>query len=183
MTQSPFSLVVIDMQEVFRHPESQWHVPRYATAETHIEEILRTHPEHVVWTRFVRDPLETGSWREYYERWDKCREDTDSQVWNLTMPVEPHHEVLTLPTFSKWGDALANLTDASQRIVICGVATDCCVLSTVLGAVDAGKPVTVVSDACAGVTDEAHDQTLSLLSLLHPMVEIVTTEQFLRVLH
>ncbi|MGK0715794.1 cysteine hydrolase family protein [Leucobacter sp. W1153] len=179
MTQSSFSLVVIDMQEVFRHPESQWYVPRYAAAQANIEEILRTQPENVVWTRFVRDPRETGSWRDYYERWDRCREGPRSALWDLTLTAQPTHSVVSAPTFSKWGEELANLTDSVARLVVCGVATDCCVLSTVLGAVDAGKQVTVVSDACAGVTDEAHNQALALLSLLHPMVEIVTTEQFL----
>lgn len=179
MTPSSFSLVVVDMQEVFRDPESQWHVPRYATVEDRIGQILQANPEHVVWTRFVRDPEEAGSWHEYYERWDRCREEPQAAVWDLTLPIQPHHAVMTAPTFSKWGEQLSALTDSVDRLVVCGVATDCCVLSTVLGAVDAGKAVTVVSDACAGVTDEAHEQALSLLSLLEPMVQVVTTEQFL----
>ncbi|MFC7766395.1 isochorismatase family protein [Leucobacter soli] len=46
-----------------------------------------------------------------------------------------------------------------------------------LGAVDAGKHVTLVADACAGVTDRAHEQAIELMGLLGPMVEVVTTEE------
>jgi nicotinamidase-related amidase len=61
-------------------------------------------------------------------------------------------------------------------LIVCGVATDCCVLSTVLGAVDAGRAVTLVADACAGATVEAHDQAIALMAMLSPMVDIVTAD-------
>jgi nicotinamidase-related amidase len=64
-------------------------------------------------------------------------------------------------------------------MVLTGVATDCCVLSTALGALDAGRFVTVVSDACAAVSDEAQQQTLALLQLLSPMCEVVTSRELL----
>ena len=38
---------------------------------------------------------------------------------------------------------------AGAPIAVCGVATECCVLSTVLGAIDAGRFVRLVTDACA----------------------------------
>lgn len=51
----------------------------------------------------------------------------------------------------------------------------CCVLSTVLGAVDAGRTVVVATDACAAVSDQAQ----ALLQLLDPMVHLATTDQVL----
>jgi nicotinamidase-related amidase len=85
--------------------------------------------------------------------------------------------VLNAPTFSKWGPELAALVPEGAEMVLTGVATDCCVLSTALGAVDAGRFVTVVSDACAAVSDEAQKQTLALLELLSPMCQVVTSQE------
>ncbi|MGO4533511.1 isochorismatase family protein [Leifsonia sp. 2MCAF36] len=136
-------------------------------------------PSTVVWTRFVRDPQELGGWREYYDRWNKCRSAPESTDWDLTLPIRAEDHLLSLPTFSKWGAELAAITAGEDHIIVCGVATDCCVLSTVFGAIDAGKSVTVVTDACAGVTDEAHQQAISLLDLLSPMVTLATTDEMI----
>lgn len=178
MTRSAGTLVVVDMQEIFRSEDSQWCVPRYDEAAQNVARLAAAF-ENVVWTRFVRDPDERGSWQAYYERWDGCRAEPGSAVWDITLPTAAEHATLTLPTFSKWGDELAELTSGSAEITVCGVATDCCVLSTVLGAADAGKSITVIGDACAGATDEAHEQALSLLGLLAPMVTIRTTDEVL----
>ncbi|CAG7613683.1 cysteine hydrolase family protein [Leucobacter soli] len=171
------ALVVIDMQHVFRDADSQWATPGYDRAAERISRLTDAYRGEVIWTRFVRDPQESGSWSDYYARWNECREPEDSPVWDLTMPVADGDDIVSLPTFSKWGEELAGLTSERQRLVVCGVATDCCVLSTVLGAVDAGKHVTLVADACAGVTDRAHEQAIELMGLLGPMVEVVTTEE------
>lgn len=170
---APPALVVIDMQQIFRDPASQWATGGYDAAAERIRLLVDAAGGPVIWTRFVRDPSEPGSWQAYYEHWDRCREAPDSPAWDLTMPVRDEHEILSLPTFSKWGEELAALTAGHPELLVCGVATDCCVLSTVLGAVDAGKAVTVVTDACAGATDEAHHQALALMGMLAPMVRLV----------
>ncbi|MCR8669542.1 cysteine hydrolase family protein [Agrococcus sp. HG114] len=172
----PPALVVIDMQRIFRDPGSQWSTGGYDAAADRIGRLVEVSAGPVIWTRFVRDPAELGSWRAYYDRWSACREAPDSTAWDLTMPVRPSDSVLSLPTFSKWGDELAALTEG-RDLVVCGVATDCCVLSTVLGAVDAGKQVTVVTDACAGATEEAHDQAVALMGMLAPMVSLTRTSE------
>ena len=64
-------------------------------------------------------------------------------------------------------------------VTVAGVATDCCVLSTVLPAADAGVLVRVVSDACAGADDEAHDDNMRLLGCYAPLVEVTTTAEVL----
>ena len=63
--------------------------------------------------------------------------------------------------------------------MLAGVSTDCCVLSTALAAADAGVPVRVVADACAGVDDESHRQALDILRLYGPLVEVVSLADIL----
>ena len=64
-------------------------------------------------------------------------------------------------------------------LLVAGVATDCCVISTVLPAADAGASITVVTDACAGSTDENHQKALDLMALYGPLVTLRTTDEVL----
>jgi nicotinamidase-related amidase len=53
------------------------------------------------------------------------------------------------------------------------VSTDCCVLSTALAAADDGAWVRVVSDGCAGASDEDHERSLAAMAFYAPQVEVV----------
>jgi nicotinamidase-related amidase len=50
----------------------------------------------------------------------------------------------------------------ADGLVITGAETDVCVLATVLGAVDRGYRVIIVSDGVCSVSDEHHDSLLDL---------------------
>jgi nicotinamidase-related amidase len=171
-------LVVVDMQHAFRDA-GQWQVPRYDEIVPVIGQLQESLRPATVFTRFVRDQQEPGAWSAYYQRWNEMRFPPDSEAWDITMDVPSTATVLDAPTFSKWGPDLAALVPEGARMILTGVATDCCVLSTALGAVDAGRFVTVISDACAAVSDEAQEQTLSLLKLLSPLCEVLSSEEFL----
>ncbi|MDD7833862.1 cysteine hydrolase family protein [Paenarthrobacter sp. AB444] len=175
MTQT--RLVVVDMQRAFRDA-GQWQVPRYGEIVPVINQLQENIGPTTVFTRFVRDPQETGGWSAYYRRWDQMRFPPESGAWDITMDVPSTATVVDAPTFSKWGSELADLVPVGSEMVLTGVATDCCVLSTALGAVDAGRFVTVISDACAAVSDEAQEQSFALLRLLSPLCEVLTSEQF-----
>jgi nicotinamidase-related amidase len=82
-------------------------------------------------------------------------------------------------TFGKWGPELAEATRASGEMVLAGVSTDCCVLSTALAAVDEGVRVRVVSDACAGISDADHQRALDVMALYAPLIEITTVRQLI----
>jgi nicotinamidase-related amidase len=81
-------------------------------------------------------------------------------------------------TFGKWTPRLATRVGGA-RLVLAGVSTDCCVLSTALAAADAGVSVTVVSDACAGVDDASHAKALDIMRLYGPLVKVATTDEVL----
>ena len=99
--------------------------------------------------------------------------------WDLMLPGVDAGTSVDLPTFTKWGEAMADRIPVGEELILTGVATDCCVLATALGAADAGRYVTVVEDACAGQSDAAQDQALNLLRLLSPMINVVKSETLL----
>lgn len=175
-------LVVVDLQTAFRRP-GQWFVPEFDRAASAAERLASGFAGWAVWTRFVPDVVESGTWVDYYDRWDEMRRPPQDRIWDLAPGLGEAAAgwgaTLDLPTFSKWGPELADRVPPGDGIVLCGVATDCCVLATALGAVDAGRRVTLVPEACAGVDDGAHAAAVRLMALLDPMVRVMTVDEVL----
>ncbi|RLV47998.1 cysteine hydrolase [Nocardioides mangrovicus] len=158
-------LVVVDLQRVFA--AGPWGAPRFASILDPVARLVAEHEPHVTFTRFVAPATPTGAWVEYYEQWPFALAPPDDPQYEL---VEPYTDrpALVATTFGKWGPTLA----VHREIVVCGVATDCCVVSTVLAAADAGVKVRVVADACAGSSDAAHEQALAIMASYAPLVSV-----------
>lgn len=167
-------LVVIDVQRAFGDSASPWCAEGFPTALDGIERLRDSCPGPAVWTRFLPDSTEPGAWHDYYETWPQMRRPVDDPLWELLGKPRAGDRVVTAPTFSKWGDEMAELVPQDARMVLCGVATDCCVLATALAAVDAGRRVLLVDDACAGGTRLQHQQAVELMALLSPMLQVTT---------
>ncbi len=65
------------------------------------------------------------------------------------------------------------------RVVLTGVSTDCCVLSTALTAADAGAYAIIAADACAGSTAENHAAALHVMGLYPPQLTLSDTASIL----
>lgn len=173
-------LTVIDMQRVFADPDSPWATPRFAEAAEGVRRLLPAFAERVTFTRFLAPAQPAGAWRAYYEQWPFALQPPDAPLWRLTdeFAAEGHH-VLDAPTFGKWTPELASLVGPEGRLVLAGVSTDCCVLSTALAAADAGVEVVVVADACAGADDDSHAKALYVMDLYRPLIRVTTVAELL----
>lgn len=166
------TLVVVDMQQVFGDPASPWFTPRFADAEAVIAGMVPAF-ERVVFTRFIAPEQPEGAWVPYYEQWPFALVPADDPIYDLVLAFrDTGHPVVTETTFGKWGPALRDALDGSQDVVLAGVSTDCCVLSTALGAADAGVRIRVAADACAGLSDADHQRALDAMALYAPLIEI-----------
>jgi nicotinamidase-related amidase len=173
-----YSLVAIDMQEVFRRPDSGWFTPRYDEAARRICELMPLFDDRVVLTRFVAPTEPAGAWVGYYRHWPFALLPDEDPLYRLSSRfAEKACPVVTMTTFGKWGPQLAAAMRGADGMVLTGVSTDCCVLATAVAAADAGVHVKVVADACAGITDADHQRALDVMALFAPMVEITTAEQ------
>jgi nicotinamidase-related amidase len=170
-------LVVVDMQAVFADPASGWAVPRFAAAAAGVDRLRAAFALRTVHTRFVAPAEPAGAWRDYYEQWPWARQPPDAPLWELV--GHPGGPVLDFPTFGKWGPELDAATGGDRDLVLAGVSTDCCVLSTALAAADAGVRVRVVADACAGATDADHERALLAMALYAPLVTLTTVNALL----
>ncbi|NUP17027.1 MAG: isochorismatase family protein [Streptomyces sp.] len=173
-------LTVIDMQRVFAEPESPWATPRFADAASGVRRLLPAFGDRVTFTRFVAPAEPDGAWRAYYERWPFALQPPHARLWELTDEFASHaRHVLDADTFSKWTPELARRAAPEGRLVLTGVSTDCCVLSTALAAADAGVEVRVVADACAGADDDTHAKALQVLDLYRPLIRVTTVAELL----
>jgi nicotinamidase-related amidase len=178
MSDGPW-LVVIDMQHVFADAASGWYTPRFEEARAGIRRLLPAFGHRVVHTRFVAPEHPEGAWRAYYDVWPWALVPDDDRLYRLVDEPASDHALIAQPTFGKWGAALDAATGGSRELVLTGVSTDCCVLSTALPAADAGVHVRVAADACAGATDADHRRALDAMALYTPLIDVTDVDAVL----
>ena len=185
MTGPPPWLAVIDMQRVFGEPDSGWFAPRFAEIVGPVRQLADVFRPRVTFTRFIAPEVPAGAWRRYYEQWPFALQPPGARIYELAGEFAAEAgPTLDATTFSKWGPELARLAGfsgssaggggAGGQLVLAGVSTDCCVLSTAVAAADAGVEVLVVADACAGINDVSHGQALDILRLYGPLIQVVS---------
>jgi nicotinamidase-related amidase len=169
-------LVVIDLQHVFADPTSGWFTSGFADVVVPVQRLVAAYEPAVTFTRFVAAAEPAGAWRDYYGQWPFALVGPDDPLYALVEPFAGR-PTFDRTTFGKWGAELADRV--GDEIVLAGVSTDCCVISTALPAADAGVRVRVAADACAGATDETHEQALAVMSLYAPLIDVTTTAALL----
>ena len=169
-------LAVIDMQRFFA-PGQPWATPGFDELIEPIGRLVDGFGDRVVFTRFIVPDQPHGSWVTYYQQWPQVTGPGTRPLADLVPPWSDRAtDAIGLPTFSKWGSELADRLEADGELVLCGVSTDCCVLATALGAVDAGVSVRIAADACAGLDAAAHERALALLAGFAPQTVISSAD-------
>jgi nicotinamidase-related amidase len=153
-------------------------------------EIAQHHAERTVFTRFVppvRAEDAFGSWKDYYRKWWMMTgEHLPEELIGLAPSLQklvPPARVCDKTTYCPWidGRLFSHLhQEGVTWLVVTGGETDVCVLTTVLGAIDLGFHVVVLSDAVCSGADETHDAAIDLLdSRFSVQLQLVKTEEFL----
>ncbi|MEO3935569.1 isochorismatase family protein [Dermatophilaceae bacterium Soc4.6] len=176
------ALVVVDAQHVFTDPGSAWGSPMWAAARPHLLSRLAAYGERAVLTRYVAPSAPAGAWVDYFTDWPWALVPPDHPLYALAPEVAQvvdGRPVVELTTFGKWGPELAGALrqvggrEPVRSVEVVGLATDCCVVSTVLAMADAGIAVTVTAEACGGSTPSNHERALALMELYAPLVTVV----------
>jgi nicotinamidase-related amidase len=170
-------LVVIDPQEIFASPDSAWGSPFFAGAMPRIRALAEAFGDRVLVTRWMPTADRTTSWGAYFAAWPFADQPPTDPLFALVPEaagLSPHPSI-DLPTFGKWGPDLEAVVGHGAHVVLAGVSTDCCVISTALAAADAGAHVTIAADACAGSTAENHAAAIQVLGLYPPQITVSDT--------
>lgn len=179
MTSTPPWLVAIDLQPIFGDPASPWAAPEFERAAAATARLAPAFGDRVVFTRYVAPAEPTGAWREYFAEWPFALLPETDALYALDARFGSPPRIESRPTFGKWDAGLAAAIDGAGEIVLTGVSTDCCVLSTALAAADAGVRVRVVADACAAPSDADQERALTTMRMYAPLVEITTVAEVL----
>lgn len=181
-------LVVIDPQNIFAAPDSAWGSPMFPAAFANIRRLADVAADRVLVTRWLPTADRRTSWGDYFAAWPFADKPADDPLYDLVPAARTlsPHPTLDLPTFGKW-DAIDRFLSLSKDIgsapvVLAGVSTDCCVISTALAAADAGARVTIAADACAGSTPENHEAAIQVMGLYPPQLTVSDTTSALRIL-
>ncbi|MDD6039341.1 MAG: isochorismatase family protein [bacterium] len=174
-------LLVIDMQNVYLS-DQPWACEGIDSVCNHIAELLDSRKCDPVFTLFVPPEAPVGVWKDYNREYA----DINSNPW-MSEPIETFkkyhntYPVYTKQVYSCYNDAkLKEALCKFDRVVITGVVAECCVLSTVCGAIDAGQKVLYLTDAVAGLSKEVAKQTADVLSNFSPMhLLTMTTKEYL----
>ena len=170
-------LVVIDPQAIFASADSAWGSPFFAEAVPRIQELAAAFGDRVLVTRWMPTADRSTSWGDYFAAWPFADQPPSDPLFELVpaaAALSPH-PTIDLPTFGKWGAELESIVGRGAHVVLAGVSTDCCVISTALAAADAGAHITVAADACAGSTAENHAAALQVMALYPPQITISDT--------
>jgi nicotinamidase-related amidase len=180
MNQEPW-LVVIDPQAIFADPSSEWVAPRFEEIVEPVTRLVTAFGSRVIVTRWVPPAVKKGSWVPYFEQFSFADRPAEDPIFDLVPSIArleiPH--TVDEPTFGKWGEKLRALTGDTPHLVLTGVATDCCVISTALPAIDAGAQVTVVSEGCAGSNDPSHRNAMDAMGKYAPQLFLRSTSEVL----
>lgn len=184
-------LLVIDMQNVYTVGQA-WACERIETACTSVQRLLRSGCcGDVIFTRYLAPEKPKGVWKEY----NRVNREINQDPWlNEILPellpwVTPgpdgspaRYSLLTKDVYSAFGiSEVRERACRAGRVVITGVVSECCVLSTVFSAIDEGCKIIYLRDAVAGVTRQADQEVEHILSGLAPLhLEMMDTEEYLR---
>ncbi|MBS1673859.1 MAG: isochorismatase family protein [Actinobacteria bacterium] len=183
MSAAPAWLVVIDPQNIFAAPDSPWGSPMFPAAIANIRRLADAADGHVLVTRWLPTADRDTAWGDYFAAWPFADKPADDALYDLVPAARElsPHPTLDLPTFGKWGAPLEGIV-GSAPVVLAGVSTDCCVISTALAAADAGARVTIAADACAGSDPANHAAALQVMGLYPPQLTVADTATALRIL-
>jgi nicotinamidase-related amidase len=177
------------MQRMFAE-DTEWMMPWLPRVLPNVAAIAAAHPERPIFSRFIpaRAPGQgDGRWRRYYERWssmtiDMLGPEMIDLVADLARFVPPAR-TFDKHVYSPWtgSDLHLRLRSAGvDTVIVTGGETDVCVLATVMGAIDWGFRVILVTDAICGSADETHNSMMNIYSnRFGQQVECVGTETLL----
>ena len=149
-------LILIDFQNVYL-PGKPWACP---TMEQAIENTLRIidapgSPDFVL-TQYIAPENPVGRWKQYNEEYAEIN--ADAYLCDFPDPVKQivtDENVIIKDTYSSMkSPALRSRLEGKKRVVLTGVVAECCVLATMMEAIDLGYEVVLLCDCISGFNAE-----------------------------
>lgn len=175
-------LLVVDMQNVYREGEP-WACRNADETAERIEKVLSAgKAQDVIFTVFKAPEKPIGAWRDYNREYADINSDERfNSLMQIFLPYAEHYPVYEKSTYSSWSvPQVQEAVKQADRVVVCGVVAECCILATVESLIDAGAKVVYLKDAVAGQTEQFEwmvEKIVESFSTIH--TELMTVEEYL----
>ncbi|MCX7758799.1 MAG: nicotinamidase [bacterium] len=185
------ALVVIDMQNDFL-PGGSLEIPNSDTIIPVVNEYIKFFEGMGLTVVYTRDwhPENHISFRENGGRWPKhCVQNTRGSEFHPHVYLPKNYLVISkafypdLEAYSGFQDTELNqkLQEMGvKNLFVCGVATDYCVLNTVLDAINLGYKVFLLIDAVKGVDLNPNDSEDAVKKMVSAGAELLVFEELLQ---
>ena len=168
-------ILVIDMQNVYL-PGEAWGCPSAKEAAQNICRLLDADAAgEVIFTRFVPPTDEIGTWKDY----NIANADINASEYlnDMMEELKPYLEKYPLYDKSIYSSCrvpeVIEAMKTAGRSVLTGVVADCCVLATMMEAIDNGYKVVYLTDCIAGSTAENEEAVARIAATLAPVQTLV----------
>lgn len=182
LLESPM-LLVIDMQNIYSKNQ-KWECKNYDRALKNIQSLMDASANRgidIILTRYIASNNPSGVWKDYNN--ENAEVNTDKWLNELDSRLQFNNEKIDCYDKSVYSaysiEAIRTAAAKASSVIVTGVVAECCVLSTVMSLIDAGKYVYYITDAVAGIDDETEKATVKVLEGLVPLhLSIITMDEF-----
>lgn len=174
-------LLVIDMQNVYL-PGQEWACPTMLEAAAVIQKLMGNCGfESILFTKYTASEAPVGAWKQYNEVNKKINQD----IWlnEIIDELKPYLEKGKVVEKSVYSSMkIPEIVEAAKNadhVVLTGVVAECCVLATMLEAIDLGCSVIYLADGISGQSKEKEEQIEMLAESFAPVhVQVQTYEEY-----
>lgn len=175
-------LLVIDMQNVYKKG-GKWQCLDTEGAACRINRIINSGMNNVVFTRFIaNEENPSGVWKDYNIKYESVNHDSYANE----MVDELKEQLKKFPLYTKGVYSSLAIPEVleeckkADRVVVCGVVAECCVLSTVMALMDEGIYTVYLTDGVSGLDEPKEEATKLIFSGLSPLhVKMMTTDEYI----
>lgn len=168
-------LLVIDMQNVYM-PGEPWQCPSMPKAVENIRELMEAEIiEQTAFTRFAAPESPRGTWRQYNEEYAEIN--SDRYLNEIVKELQPHaarYPVYDKHVYSSFKiPELVQLASRAEHVLLGGVVAECCILATLMEAIDLGYKVIYLADCISGQTEQNEKRICKIAESFSPMHTLV----------
>ena len=178
-------LIAIDFQNVYL-PGQPWACPTMEHAMAKTLSIINdpNSPDYIL-TQYIAAADPVGRWKQYNEEYAPIN--ADPFLSDFADPVKQiikADNVMVKNTYSSLKcPAVQARLEGKKRVVLTGVVAECCVMATMLDAIDLGYEVIYLYDCVSGLTDENEALVRILAESFSPIhTRVLSSTEYLQLI-
>lgn len=176
-------LLIVDFQNVYL-PGYDWACPSMPEAMKNTVKILDAAPAlDYVMTKYIAPTEPIGRWAQYNEAYKEINE--NDFLSEFSEEIAPYaagaRSVAEKSTYSSMdSDAVLASMEGKKAIVLADVTAECCILATMMDAIDQGYEIVYLYDCIAGQTAELEAQVRGIAEIFAPIhATIMSSDKYL----